>query len=122
MALNEKSSNIPYTLGRIFALFEAVQENANPGINATIKDKYFNAASTTPATIFPLLDKLYQKHIRKLSTGTAIWYEQQIMELIGLFGEEYPARLSLPEQGSFVLGYYHQKQKRFTKKTEEDQR
>ena len=61
MSLNESSTNIPYALGRLFSVYEAVQQAANPGINATIKDKYFNSASSIPATIFPILDKLCQK-------------------------------------------------------------
>lgn len=116
VALNEASTNPAYTLGRLFSVYEAVQEAANPGINATIKDKYFNAASSTPSTIFPILDNLCQKHLRKLSTGSRIWYENQIMALTGILGEEYPARLTLPQQGSFNLGYYHQTQKRYEKK------
>lgn len=118
VSLNENSTNIPYTLGRLFAIYEAVQESANPGINATIKDKYFNAASATPAVIFPILDNLAQKHLRKLVTGWMISYDKQIGALKDVLGESYPARLSLPEQGSFNLGYYHQKQARFTKKEE----
>lgn len=118
MSLNENSTNVPYTLGRLFAVYEAVQENANPGINATIKDKYFNSASAIPATIFPILDNLCQKHLRKLDTGLRISYDRQIGKLKDVLGESYPVRLSLPEQGSFNLGYYHQKQFRYTKKEE----
>ena len=118
VALNEESTNTAYTLGRLFSVYEAVQEAANPGINTTIKDKYFNSASATPANIFPLLDNLCQKHLRKLSTGSRIWYEKQIMALMGVLGETYPARLNLPQQGSFNLGYYHQTQKRYEKKEE----
>lgn len=116
VSLNENSTNVPYTLGRLFAVYEAVQEAANPGINATIKDKYFNSASATPATIFPILDNLAQKHLRKLDTGYRIGYDRQIGKIKNIFGEAYPTRLSLPEQGSFNLGYYHQKQFRYTKK------
>ena len=118
VALNEASTNPAYTLGRLFSIFEAVQEAANPGINTTIKDKYFNSAASTPATIFPLLDNLCQKHLRKLNAGSRIWYEKQIMALTGVLGEEYPSRLTLPQQGSFNLGYYHQTQKRYEKKEE----
>ena len=118
VSLNETSTNIPYTLGRLFAVYEALQESANPGINATIKDKYFNSASATPATIFPILDNLSQKHLRKLDTGLRITYDRQIGALKNVLGESNPARLSLPEQGSFNLGYYHQKQFRYTKKEE----
>lgn len=118
VSLNENSTNIPYILGRLFAVYEAVQEKANPGINATIKDKYFNSASSTPAVIFPVLDNLCQKHLRKLDTGLRIYYDRQIGQIKNILGETNPTRLSLPEQGSFNLGYYHQKQTRYTKKEE----
>lgn len=119
VSLNKNSTNIPYTLGRLFAIYEAVQESANPGINATIKDKYLNSAASTPATIFPVLDNLCQKHLRKLDTGLRIYYDRQISEVKNILEESYPLRLSLPEQGSFNLGYYHQKQTRYTKKEEQ---
>lgn len=118
VSLNEASTNIPYTLGRLFAVYEAVQQAANPGINATITDKYFNSASAIPGIIFPILDNLCQKHLRKLSPGLRITYNRQIGQLKNVLGETYPTRLSLPEQGSFNLGYYHQKQFRYTKKEE----
>ncbi len=118
VSLNENSTNIPYTLGRLFSLYEAVQEKANPGINATIKDKYFNSASATPATIFPILDNLCQKHLRKLDPGIRIYYDREICNLKDRLEESYPLRLTLPEQGSFNLGYYHQYKARFTKKEE----
>ena len=67
MALNEDSKNTAYTLGRMFAVLEAIQKDANPDINATIKDRYFNSACATPASIFPVLLKLKNSHIRKLN-------------------------------------------------------
>ena len=116
MSLNENSKNIPYTLGRLFETYEEVQEKANPGINATIKDKYFNSASATPATIFPILANLCQKHLRKLDVSLCTFYEKRIGSLKDILGESYPTRLSLSEQGSFDIGYYHQKEFRYTKK------
>ena len=116
VGLNEQSSNIPYNLGRMFSVLENIQMTANPGINATIKDKYFNSAASTPATIFPLLQKLSQSHLRKLDVGKRIYLEKQLQDIAGTLSETLPARLSLPEQGSFYLGYYHQTQKRYEKK------
>lgn len=116
VSLNKNSTNIPYTLGRLFAVYEAVQKRANPNINSTIKDKYFNSASATPATIFPILDNLCQKHLRKLDKNPRIFYDSQICTLMDVLGEFYPTRLTLPEQGSFDLGYYHQKQALYAKK------
>ena len=54
MSLNEQSTHIPYTLGRLFSVLEAIQQAANPGINTTIKDKYFNSAASIPGVIFPI--------------------------------------------------------------------
>lgn len=116
VSLNENSTNIPYTLGRLFAVYEEVQERANPGINSTIKDKYFNSASATPAIIFPILDNLDQKHLRKLNPKLQNYFDDRIAALKNVLGECYPIRLSLPEQGSFNLGYYHQKQYDYTSK------
>lgn len=118
MELNEQCSNVPYTLGRLFAVLEHIQQEANPGINTTIKDKYFNAAAATPAQIFPVLINLAQKHMRKLKEGGKIHFNTQIVELAEIIGQEYPKRLNLPEQGAFQLGYYCQTQKRYQKKEE----
>lgn len=120
VSLNENSTNPAYTLGRLFSVYEAAQQAANPGINATIKDKYFNAAAAMPASIFPVLNNLYQKHQRKLEAGKRIYYDKQVIALKGVLGESYPARLTLAQQGAFDLGYYHQKQKRYTKKEENE--
>ena len=116
VSLNEQSTNIPYTLGRLFAFYEFAQDGANPGINATIKDKYLNSAEAAPAHIFPILNKLYPKHLNKLNDKTAWFIDSEVMKLKSVLGEEYPIRLTLPEQGSFDLGYYHQKQWLYTKK------
>lgn len=128
MALNENSTNTAYLLGREFAVLEAVQEEANPGINATIKDRYFNAACAAPASVFPILFKLKNSHIRKMeSRGKQIYYEkilgslQEKLEIPEGAQSAYPKRLSLEEQGMFILGYYHQTQKRYEKKTKEEE-
>ena len=122
VSLNSDANNIPYTLGRLFSVLEAIQESANPGLNATIKDKYFNSAAATPAVIFPVLTNLAQKHLKKLrgsNRGLSIVYDKQLTELFSkLDGTEYPAHMNLPQQGSFQLGYYHQTQARYQKKEE----
>ena len=118
VSLNPDSTNIPYTLGRLFSVLEAIQSSANPGINATIKDRYFNSASATPSRVFPTLINLAQKHLRKLDKGLAISYGKQLTELAAKLAEEFPDRLTLPQQGAFQLGYYHQTQVRYQKKEE----
>lgn len=120
VSLNE-TTNVPYLLGRLFSVLEAVQKAANPGINTTIKDRYFNAACATPGMSFPTLLRLSQKHLRKLNNGLATHYDKQITELMAQLPESgFPARLSLPDQGKFTIGYYHQTQKRYVKKNEEE--
>lgn len=120
VSLNPDSANIPYTLGRLFSVLEAIQSSANPGINTTIKDKYFNSASATPSRVFPTLINLAQKHLRKLDKGFDISYSKQLTDLTAKLGETFPDRLSLPQQGAFQLGYYHQTQARYTKKEERE--
>ena len=120
VSLNE-TTNVPYLLGRLFSVLEAVQKAANPGIKTTIKDRYFNAACATPGMAFPTLLRLSQKHLQKLNDGLATHYDKQITELMAQLPESgFPARLSLPDQGKFTIGYYHQTQKRFAKKNEEE--
>ena len=120
VSLNE-SSHVPYVLGRLFSVLETIQSVANPGINATIKDRYFNSACATPATAFPTLVKLAQKHLQKMSTPNEVHFSKQLTELMAQLPETgFPARLSLPEQGAFEIGYYHQTQKRYAKKNEEE--
>lgn len=120
VSLNPESSSVPYQLGRLFAVLEEIQDTANPGINTTIKDKYFNSASATPATIFPVLDNLSQKHLRKLPVGNKIRLDKMKQEIIAHLNTEYPARLTLPEQGAFQIGYYHQTQARYAGKNTEE--
>ena len=116
MSLNQDSNHEAYVLGRLFSVLEAIQSDANPGINATIRDKYFSSASATPGVVFPTLVNLAQKHLRKLDEGKKIFYDKQLTELMSKLGETYPNRMNLPQQGAFQLGYYHQTQYRFTKK------
>ena len=126
MGLNEDCKETAYVLGRLFAVLEFIQREANPGINATIRDRYFNSACATPASVFPILIKLKNSHMKKIereSAGTKVYYEKLLTELIGKIElsdnmQGFPSRLSLEEQGKFMLGYYHQVQKRYEKKEE----
>ena len=124
VALNENCRDRAYILGREFAVLEKIQEAANPGINATIRDRYFNSACGTPAMVFPLLFRLKESHLRKIRNGNpgmAVFYERILTELQGMLEVSgsvgaFPSRLSLNEQGMFILGYYHQRQKFYEKK------
>ncbi len=107
-----------YRLGRLFATLERIQEQAQPGINATIRDRYYGAASTTPVAVFTTLLRLKNAHLKKLSDGFAGYFEKLIGEILAPLDpvNGFPRHLSLPEQGQFALGYYHQRQAFFTKK------
>lgn len=126
MGLNEKCEERAYVVGRLFAILESIQKDANPGINTTIRERYFNSACATPASVFPILIKLKNSHMKKIERengGAKGYYEKlltEIMDKIEMSGENpgFPQRLSLEEQGKFILGYYHQTQKKYEKKEE----
>ena len=118
MKLNDQSDYLPYVLGRLFSVLESIQRSASPGINTTIKNRYFNAASATPALVFPTLINLAQKHLNKLDGGLAAYYEKRLAELHSRITETLPARMTLDEQSAFQIGYYHETQNRYTKKEE----
>jgi CRISPR-associated protein Csd1 len=109
MALDRANPSVGYRLGRLFAVLEKIQEEASPGINATIRDRYYGAASSTPVTVFGTLIKLKNHHLAKLENkGRVVSLEKMIGEIMeGI--EFFPSHLSLDEQGRFAIGYYHQR-------------
>jgi len=119
MSLDSTNTNIGYRLGRLFAALEKIQEEASPGINATIRDRFYGAASGTPVTVFPNLMRLKNHHLAKLeSQGRRINFERLIGEIAsaGIDGNTgFPATLAIADQGKFAIGYYHQRQDFFTK-------
>ncbi|MBI1195640.1 MAG: type I-C CRISPR-associated protein Cas8c/Csd1 [Gammaproteobacteria bacterium] len=118
VSLDIHNNNIGYRLGRLFAVLEKAQEEANPGINATIRDRYYGSASSSPVTVFSTLMKLNKHHIGKLGKGRAVNIERLIGEIVSEV-QDFPAHLPIGDQGRFAIGYYHQRQDFFTKKTEE---
>ena len=117
--LDLSNTHASYRLGRLFAVLERAQEIANPGINATIRDRYYGAASSTPVAVFTTLLRLEKAHLKKMPSGQANWIESMIGEVLEPV-KDFPKHLSLPEQGRFALGYYQQRQFFFTKKTPTD--
>ncbi|MGN0853438.1 MAG: type I-C CRISPR-associated protein Cas8c/Csd1 [Kiritimatiellia bacterium] len=118
VSLDTENKNTGYRLGRLFAVLERVQEAANPTINATIKDRFYAAASSAPVTVFGNLMRLAQNHLSKLGKekpGYRVNLEKLLQEVIeGVV--QFPAHLSLDNQGQFAIGYYHQRQAFFDKK------
>ena len=121
VSLNPDSTNVPYNLGRLFSVLENIQQAANPSINSTIRDKYFNSASATPATVFPVLLNLAQKHLKKLNGGLAVVLNRELEAIMGKLPESFPVRMNLPQQGAFQLGYYHQTQARYQGKGKKEE-
>lgn len=119
MALDESCTNIGYRLGRLFALLEHIQQDANPGINTTIRDSYFGSASCMPGAVFPTLMRRNQHHMSKLRKEKPGLYvvRDKLMQAILNEGMDcaigFPSMLSLPDQGRFVIGYYQQRQDLF---------
>lgn len=124
MSLNQQSDVKPYVLGRLFAVLEKAQEDANPGakLNTTIKDRYFNAASATPGIIFPRLLALSNHHIKKSEYGNTTERRiQEIMDKLYVEDKPFPSSLTTEEQGIFILGYYHQRNAFYRKSEEAEQ-
>ena len=118
MSLDPANPSVAYRLGRLFAALEKVQQEAINNPNATIRDRYFGSASATPRIVFPQLLRLAQHHIQKAAYGGAT--ERRIEEILeGI--QEFPAHLSLEDQGLFAIGYYHQRQAFFQKKTDKNE-
>jgi CRISPR-associated protein Csd1 len=113
--LDMEQSNVPYRLGRLFAVLERIQQQAMPGINATIRDRYYGAASTTPVAVFTTLLRLKNAHLKKLGDGASSYFERLIGEVVEPMSD-FPRQLTLPDQGRFALGYYHQRQAFFARK------
>ncbi|EGY53774.1 type I-C CRISPR-associated protein Cas8c/Csd1 [Neisseria shayeganii] len=129
MGLNEETQDIPYRLGRLFAIIELAQSSALGELNAGVRDKFYGGASSSPHSTFPLLLDNYRTHISGLRKGKkakwvtgdskklANWLENKVGEIVSVFDAEtpFPRHLSLEEQGRFVIGYYQQRFKKYSK-------
>jgi len=116
--LDLSNPNPAYRLGRLFAVLEKIQEEASPGLNATIRDRYYGAASSTPVAVFTTLLRLKNAHLKKLAVGRTTWFEKLLGEVLGPV-TDFPKHLPLPDQGRFALGYYHQRQDFFSRRSAE---
>jgi CRISPR-associated protein Csd1 len=115
VSLDLTNTNTGYRLGRLFAVLERAQERANPGLNATIRDRYYGAAASTPVAVFSNLMRLKNHHVAKLENrGEAVNLEKLIGEVVDGISD-FPAHLTLADQGRFAVGYYHQRQSFYAK-------
>ncbi|TWB25731.1 type I-C CRISPR-associated protein Cas8c/Csd1 [Nitrospirillum bahiense] len=124
VSLDRAEKDPAYRLGRLFAVLEGIQFKALGSVNAGIRDRYFGAASATPAAVFPLLLRGSNHHLsvlrkRPATRGLAGWFESQIGEIVNELAPDLPRHLGLESQGRFVVGYYHQRSDRAKPATEE---
>ncbi len=113
--LDKENKNQGYLCGRLFAVLDKIQDDANN--QHSIRERYMNAASATPSTVFATILNLSSHHSEKLNEGSKVFYEKLKQEIIDkISAEGFPAHLDLQDQGRFFVGYYHQMQDFFTKK------
>lgn len=115
VSLNEENTDPGYRLGRLFAVLERVQERAQGNLNATIRERYYGAFSSTPVTVLPLLMKLKNHHLAKIDNPKIRGYMEKTLGDVLEGIDDVPPRLSLAEQAQFAVGYYHQRQAFFAK-------
>ena len=101
-------------------MLEKIQEEANPGLNATIRDRYYGAASATPVTVFSTLMKLKNHHLSKMDNKGRVNNLEKLLGEVMSGINDFPNHLSLKDQGFFAIGYYHQRQDFFTKKVSDN--
>ena len=121
LALDTQNTNQAYLCGRLFAVLEHIQQAAATAkLNRTIKDAYFSSAASKPALVFPKLLMLSQNHIKKLNEKNTVFYNKLITEIVDKLNGEFPNTLMLDDQGRFMIGYYHQDQMFYQKKTQDN--
>lgn len=117
--LDRDNTNQGYLCGRLFAVLDKIQDDANN--QHSIRERYMNSASSTPAAVFATILNLSSHHSEKLNEGRKIYYEKLKQEIIDkISADGFPAHLDLQEQGRFFVGYYHQMQDFYTKKSEQE--
>lgn len=125
MALDRTNTESAYLLGRLFALLEGMQSAALNNLNATIRDRYYGAASTAPSSAFGQLMKLYGAHLSKLrkeKPGLANYYDKMVEDIfVHLSAERIPAHFNADEQSLFAIGYYHERVDLYKNKTKEQE-
>lgn len=113
--LDKENQNEGYLCGRLFAVLDKIQEDVN-GIHS-IRERYMNSASATPAMVFATILNLSTHHLDKLNCGRQVFYEKLKQEIISkLDANGFPTHLDLQAQGRFFVGYYHQRQALFSSK------
>jgi len=121
--LDHEQQSPGYLCGRLLALLEGVQYQAVGDVGADIVDRFYGRAAASPVSAFPILMRLAQSHLRTLrrdKPGLAVTFDRQIAEICQRLGKDFPVSLTLPEQGRFALGYYHQRAAGFARGAEKE--
>ena len=115
--LDKENKNQGYLCGRLFAVLDKIQGDANG--QHSIKERYMNAASATPATVFATIINLSSHHSEKLNEARKVYFEKLKQEIVDkISAEGFPSHLDLQDQGRFFVGFYHQQQDFYIKKEE----
>ena len=110
VSLDPDNPSPAYQLGRLFAVLEAAQYAALGRVNASIADRYYGAASATPARVFGALLRGARTHISDArKRGQGLWVERRIGEIMAHLDGDLPRTLRLEDQGRFAVGYYHER-------------
>lgn len=120
VGLDENNKNCGYLLGRLFAVLEKIQGDAQGSLNSTIRDRYYSSASATPITAFPILMRLKNHHLAKMENKGLVVNREKLIANILTSVKDFPAHLSMVDQGRFAIGYYHQRQNFYTSATPEE--
>lgn len=122
--LDESRTDPAYLSGRLFAVREALQYDALGEVNASIRDRYFERASSHPASVEHALSSLEVQHLRVLrrkgARGAEVAVSKRIDDLHARCGAA-PGRLSTTDQALWIAGYYQQRQARFQRPEQTEQ-
>lgn len=118
--LNPDSPSKAYQLGRMIAVYAAIQNEALGDVNAGVVERYFTSACTSPALVFGKLAMLSQHHLSKLGQdqkGSAVYFDRMLSDIASKIGSTLPKTFTLEQQSEFALGYYAQNEEIYKKKT-----